>query len=65
MILRDDPLHPGLLEHDLADAKVVRIGVTEPGEVPPVQIIPVEDPALEAGDVELFDRDWLRGHRLS
>src|SRR3990172_11951500 len=46
LVLRDDPIDLGLLEHDLRDQDLVRVGGLPPGKVAPVARIPAEEALL-------------------
>jgi len=49
LIIRDDRLHPGLLEHELGDQNPVRSGTLPPGEGSFVGFIPPEKCPLKSG----------------
>src|SRR5438093_12313952 len=48
MVLGNDPVHLGLLEHDLRNEDLVRIGSLSPGEVPAVLPVPFQQARLKA-----------------
>jgi hypothetical protein len=48
LVIRDDRLHPGLLEHELRDQDTIRLRMLPPGQISPLRGIPMEKRTLES-----------------